>query len=76
MKKFYDRPTMVIFDENLAVDSDEIVYQSGIAYHDEIICACCGGVFELDEVEILKELSWINIREEVGGDELIMGEEL
>ena len=34
-----------------------------------IICGCCGGVFEVDEVTILKELSWINISDDILGDD-------
>lgn len=25
----------------------------GIAYRDEIICACCGGIFKIEEVDIV-----------------------
>lgn len=39
---------------------------TGIAYHNQIICACCGGVFRLDDdetVEILKEMDWVDFSE-------------
>ena len=45
MAKYFDRPTQVMF-----FDADNDVYDAGIGYHDEIICACCGGVMSIDEV--------------------------
>lgn len=45
MKYFYDEPTQVRF----YVDAEE-GYCGGIAYHDEIICGCCGGIFEIGDV--------------------------
>lgn len=44
MKKFFEEPTQVLF-----VD-EEGTWCSGIAYRDEIICGCCGGVFDIDEI--------------------------
>lgn len=32
------------------------------------ICGCCGGVFEGDEIEEYKPLSWVNISEEIKGE--------
>lgn len=47
---------------------DEVL--GGILVNGEyIICGCCGSVFEVDEVTILKELSWINISEDILGDD-------
>ena len=35
-----------------------------------IICGCCGSLFEPEDVEIIKEYeSWINLSEEIKGDE-------
>ena len=35
-----------------------------------IVCACCGGVFEPDEVEIVKEnYYWINFTDAIKGDD-------
>lgn len=36
-----------------------------------IICGCCGGVFEYEELgkENVKIIPWINIEEEIRGDE-------
>lgn len=45
MKYFYDEPKQVRF----YVDAEE-GYCGGIAYHDEIICGCCGGIFEIADV--------------------------
>ena len=73
MKRFYDAPTQVYF-----VD-EEGVWRGGIAYRDEIICGCCGGVYEIAEViEFAPEYVqlpiheyefWNNISEEIKGGE-------
>lgn len=35
-----------------------------------IVCGCCGGVFEPEEVKIIKEYeSWIDLSEEIKGGE-------
>ena len=35
-----------------------------------IICGCCGSLFEPENVEIIKEYeSWIDLSEEIKGDE-------
>lgn len=35
-----------------------------------VICGCCGGVFEKDEVSILHIYTdWVDINEEITGDE-------
>ena len=38
-KKYYNKPTQVKF-----YDVDNDLWVGGIAYHDEIICGCCGGI--------------------------------
>lgn len=73
MKRFYDAPTQVYF-----VD-EEGVWHGGIAYRDEIICGCCGGVYEIAEViEFAPEYVqlpiheyefWNSISEEIKGGE-------
>lgn len=45
MKKFFEVPTQVMF-----WDVDGNHYIGGIAYHDEIICGCCGGIVSIEEV--------------------------
>lgn len=45
IKKSYEIPTRVMFYDYL---NDDLGW--GIAYGNEIICACCGGIFEIDEV--------------------------
>ena len=44
--RFYEKPKQVIFadPENLGD------WLAGIAFHDCIICSCCGGVFEIEDV--------------------------
>lgn len=41
--------------EFLDLDTNEVHY--GIKYECNIICGCCGGLFELEEVQILDEYS-------------------
>lgn len=66
MKKFFETPTQVAFICTNDV-SKEIFY--GIAYKNEIICGCCGNVLELgDYTEVLEELPWISLKEEIKGD--------
>lgn len=40
----------------------------------DVVCACCGGLLEASEQgetwELVKELDWVNIDKEIGGDEL------
>ena len=42
---YFEVPTLVKFWD---VDGDH--YVGGIAYRDEIICGCCGGVFDISEI--------------------------
>ena len=68
-KTYYNDPTQVKF-----WDADGYHWIGGVAYHDIIICGCCGCVFEITEileeapediaVPIL-ELPWIDISEEI-----------
>ena len=77
MKYYYDRPPQVMF-----ADSDE--WNSGIAYGEEIICSCCGGIYEIDEVislgieagikcPIYEYSSWVDLTDCVVGGELPVG---
>lgn len=47
MKKYdyFDVPTQVQF-----WDYNNGRYHGGIAYRDEIICGCCGGVFNISKI--------------------------
>ena len=44
-KNWFERPAQVAF-----YDVDNETYIGGIAYRDKIICACCGGLVDLDEL--------------------------
>ena len=68
---YFDVPTQVAWFE-------ESGYCAGIAYGDEIICACCGGVTEIDEVIELTPIDitpvvpyedWISFNKEIIGDD-------
>ena len=71
----FERPTQVAF-----YNVEDRCYDAGIAYGDEIICMCCGGVIPIDELldevaevepgvkAVIIPLSWENLREECLGD--------
>lgn len=66
----FEVPTQVAFWEGES-------YHAGVAYGDEIICACCGGVEEIEEIyafapsnvePIVVYKSWVDFNEEIIGD--------
>ena len=67
---FFEKPTQVKFwDPNGGKH-----WIGGIGYRDEIICGCCGSVFEVSELlgdnpNDIVQLPWIDISEEIRGDE-------
>ena len=78
MEKYdFSTPKQVVF-----ADTDNIgEWLTGIAYNDVIICACCGGVFEIDEIcelataagiqePIYSYSEWIDISDDIDGGEL------
>ena len=78
MKKYYDYPTQVTFIEESEVETYGQSYSmcSGIAYHDFIICGCCGATIPLNEVLWLKEYKcWIDIMESIVGGKDLTDEE-
>ena len=69
MSKHFEVPTQVVFTFN---NGDCYERCAGIAYHDEIICGWCGGIFDLEdgtEIEIEKELPWVSLIEEISPEE-------
>lgn len=56
--KYYDIPKQVFF----RTEGDD--FTTGIAYKNEIICLCCGGITPIDD-EVLEEVievkNWHNI---------------
>lgn len=44
-KTYYERPTQVMFYE-----AESNTWSWGIAYRDDIICACCGAVLHITEI--------------------------
>ena len=45
------------------------IYESDLHEKPEyIICGCCGGTFEPDEVEIIRVMEWLPISEEILGE--------
>ena len=85
---FYDIPTQVMFVEpKCAKDGNEDCgpeWYAGIAYRDEVICACCGGVFTIEDViESAEEYglargiyhygAWVDITDSIIVDALPLG---
>lgn len=69
MNMFFTRPTQVKF-----WDECNQQWMGGIGYRDEIICGCCGGIFEVDELlesnsNSIVRLPWVDINEEIRGEE-------
>lgn len=63
---YFDKPTQVAFRD------PEGLRRGGIAYCDEIICGCCGGIFSIEEIyefaivdDPIVPLSWISIDEDI-----------
>lgn len=46
----------------------EEAFFGGILVNNEyVICGCCGGVYEPDDIEEFERLSWVDISEEIMG---------
>ena len=59
----FKNPTQVKFFDP---EEQETLY--GIGFGDQIICGCCGGTFEVSEVENIEILPWIDISEAICGE--------
>ena len=79
-KLYFDKPTQVVF----ADPDNEGEWIVGIAYKDEIICGCCGGIFDISDVvdmaaeagikhPIYAYTDWMDIAAEITGGELPEG---
>lgn len=67
MKRYYELPTQVRW-----FDADDKCWIGGIAYRNEIICGCCGSIFEFDEFEegeVVELGNWVNIEEEIRSED-------
>ena len=73
---YYDKPTQVKF---LDFDGEEPYWIGGIAFHDVVICGCCGDTVEISELyeraeecgygySPIEALIWIDISEEIKGE--------
>ena len=52
-------------DLNAPSEDQEELY--GILIDDKVICACCGGIFAMDEIEILeKYTNWADFSKRIG----------
>ena len=74
-KTYFERPEQVMF----ADPENPGEWLVGIALHHNIICGCCGGLFDIDEViELAHEdgrkqaiypfAEWVDITDEIVGD--------
>jgi hypothetical protein len=72
-KLYYEAPKQVAF-----YSFDDEKYIGGIAYQNEIICGCCGGIFEIKELydeapegiePIIEYAAWVDIEETILGDD-------
>lgn len=61
----FDCPKMVKFHVE---GEDDSVTWGGIAFGKNIICGCCGGIFEFDDCDMVEILSWANISDEIKGE--------
>ena len=59
----FETPTQVKFFDP---EKQKILY--GIGIDDEIICGCCGSVFEVSEVENIEILPWIDLSDAICGN--------
>lgn len=75
---FFFPKQIVFFDVDGTEDYNQPKYIAGIAYKDEIICGCCGGVFQIEDVwndaidagvqPIFIYEDWIDMSEGITGD--------
>ena len=75
-KQYFDEPKQVVF----ADPDNSGEWLVGIAYKDEIICACCGGIIEISEIyeftpagiaqPIFEYNHWCDITEDIIGGEM------
>ena len=62
----FNKPTQVKFKLNEMYDNEGPL--GGIAYEDKILCGCCGGFFEFADCIEVETLPWVNISNEILGD--------
>ena len=76
-KIYFEVPKQVIFADP---DAENITWLVGIAYKDEVICADCGSVFEIEDIVESKDYfglqsaihpyeNWVDIAVEIIGGE-------
>lgn len=64
MKTYY-APTQVRFKCDQSI-SDTKGWDYGIAYQNLVICACCGGIFEISDCEIIEDnLEWNDLTDNI-----------
>lgn len=69
MKQYFETPTQVLFKQDKeTMRENGTEWFAGIAYHDEIICGCCGGIVETSETKLIQPLPWVDITEAIAGD--------
>ena len=75
---YYGTPCQVKFVD--CGDPDNITLCGGIAYHDFVICGCCGAILSIQEIiddavangyhwdDAIIEMKWIDISQEIIGN--------
>jgi hypothetical protein len=73
MKTYFEEPKQVLFAD------EEGTWQCGIAYEDYVICACCGGIFYIEDIienapsyvqyPIHEYETWVSLTDEIYGGE-------
>ena len=68
MKPYFETPTQVLFKQDEeTMRENGVKWFAGIAYHDKIICGCCGSIVEASETELIHPLPWVNISNAIAG---------
>ena len=73
---YYDMPTQVKFFD---FDGEEPYWIGGIAFHDVVICGCCGAAVKIANIydyaeeigfseDHIKVLDWVDIQNEIKGE--------
>ena len=63
---YFKEPVQVKF--HLAGEEEESI-RGGIAYQHFIICGCCGGAIDVDDIDWMEVYdSWMDISEEIMGN--------
>ena len=79
---YFDHPMQVKYLDQYGENEEDYRYVGGIAYQDEVICGCCGGIVSIEELyEFAQDYNlpfdkvlhvyddWLDLESEIRGDE-------